>query len=85
LISQLQRCSSSVPSNIAEGSGRGSDADFERYLDIAFGSANELDYQLLLAHDLEHIPTEHYQQLYIQLVEVKQMLHRFIQKLTADG
>lgn len=85
LVSQIQRSSSSIPTNIAEGSGREGGQEFHRYLSIAFGWANELDCQLLLAHDLEYISTERYHQLYKPLVEVKQMPYRLMQKPKADG
>jgi four helix bundle protein len=51
----MKRSSSSVPTNIAEGCGRNSDKDFCRFLYIAFGSANELEYQILLSIDLKFI------------------------------
>ena len=55
LISQIKRSSSSIPTNIAEGCGRNSDKDFCRFLYIAFGSANELEYQIILSIDLDFI------------------------------
>ena len=49
---QVTRAAISVPSNIAEGSGRGSDSDFRRFCFYSLGSVNELEYDLLLAQDL---------------------------------
>lgn len=85
LTSQLRRGASSVPSNIAEGCGRGSDADFGRCLHIAMGSASELEYHLLLAHDLSLLEKTLYQRLTTSCTEVKRMLTALIKKLTADG
>jgi len=55
LTSQIRRCSASIGANIAEGCGKRGNAEFQRFLQIASGSANELDYHLLLAHDLNLI------------------------------
>jgi four helix bundle protein len=74
LTSQLRRASTSVPANIAEGCGRGGGADLARFLEIAMGSASELEYHLLLARDLAMLPNEEYDALHGGAVEVKRML-----------
>lgn len=63
LASQLQRSAASIPANLAEGSSRGSDADFARFVQYALGSAAETRYHLLLAFDLGWISEEHYESL----------------------
>jgi four helix bundle protein len=80
LTSQLKRAAASIGANIAEGCGRGSDADFARFLLIAMGSASELEYHLLLARDLQFLPEEKYQRLEALTIEVKRMLASLIQK-----
>jgi len=83
LTSQIRRCAASVPANIAEGSARGSDADFARFLYIALGSNVELDYHLLLAHDLKMLDTTTYDSLSLEINSVGRMLNAFVQKLKA--
>ena len=74
LQSQLLRASISVPSNIAEGAGRGSDPDFRRFLFHSLGSLNEVEYDLLLARDLGFLPAAEHSRLSTQLEEVRRML-----------
>jgi four helix bundle protein len=85
LISQIKRSSSSIPTNIAEGCGRNSDKDFCRFLYIAFGSANELEYQIILSIDLNFINNGNGQKLLFQVEEVKKMLNGLITKLNASA
>ncbi|MBI3578022.1 MAG: four helix bundle protein [Ignavibacteriales bacterium] len=84
LTSQMRRASSSIAANIAEGCGKRTDADFGRFLQNAFGSANELEYHAILAHDLDLLNSSDYQQLNEQTVEVKKMLAGLLRKLNAD-
>ncbi|GAA4050592.1 four helix bundle protein [Flavobacterium chungnamense] len=81
LTSQMKRSSSSIPTNIAEGCGRNSDKDFCRFLYFAFGSANELEYQIILSIDLQFIQIENGQKLLFQVEEIKKMLNGLITKL----
>lgn len=60
LTSQIRRRAASIPANIAEGCGRRGDAEFHRFLQIAMGSASELEYHLLLAKDLEYFDSKIY-------------------------
>jgi four helix bundle protein len=73
------------PANVAEGCGRNSDAEFARFLQIAMGSASELDYHLLLARDLKFISMKDYEPLATELSEVRRMLNTFIQKLKTNS
>jgi four helix bundle protein len=84
LTSQMRRSAASVPTNIAEGCGRGTDGELKQFLQIALGSASELQYQFILAHDLHYLHDDQFNILSHHIVEVKQMLTAFIQKLKAD-
>jgi four helix bundle protein len=85
LTSQLRRGAASIASNIAEGCGRSGDADFARCLQIALGSASEVEYQLVLARDLEILAATTHRRLHEQTTEVKRMLASLIQKLRAES
>lgn len=84
LTAQIRRAAISIPSNLAEGCGREGDTELARFCVLARGSASELEYQLLLAHDLKLIPSDIYPSLAEQAVEIKRMLTALIQKLNAD-
>ena len=85
LTSQLRRAVSAIPTNIAEGAGRGSDADFGRFLQIAMGSANETAYLLLLARDLTYISDDAYASLDSATAEIKRMLASLLRTLRDPG
>jgi four helix bundle protein len=78
----MLRAAISVPSNIAEGAGRGSDADFYRFLRHSLGSLNELEYDFLLARDLGFLTPGAHARLGGQLQEVRRMLSGLIAHLT---
>jgi four helix bundle protein len=84
LTSQMRRCSSSIPANLAEGCGRNGDAEFARFCSIALGSASELEYHLLLAKDLRLVKPEAHAELTQRRVELKRMLGGLLKKLKAD-
>src|ERR1700733_16264452 len=74
LTSQLRRAASSIGANIAEGCGRRSDGEMRRFLQIARGSANELEYHLLLARDLHLLEAANYKDLQDRVLEIQRML-----------
>jgi len=77
LTSQIRRASASIPANIAEGCGRDTQAELAHSIHIASGSASELEYHLLLAHDLGYIDVETYPDLEKTVIEIKRMLYGF--------
>lgn len=81
LTQQLRRSAVSIPSNIAEGAGRSSDADFKRFLDIANGSINELETQILLSERLGFIDQRHVEFLSPLIAEVQKMNYAFSRNL----
>jgi len=85
LTSQVRRASVSIAANIAEGACRNGDVDFARFLQMAAGSASEVEYHLLLASDLEFLETVDYKRLSDEVVEVKRMLATLMHKLRADS
>jgi len=83
LTSQMRRAAISIPSNIAEGSGRGSDKDFARFIDIATGSSFELESQLYVASDLEYFSEEDLDYYLDKIQELQKMLFHFKKHLNA--
>ncbi len=83
LVSQLRRACSSIPCNIAEGCGRRGNGEFHKFLQIATGSASEVEYQLLLSHELGYLNSAEFIELSKAVVEVKRMLAGLIAKVEA--
>jgi four helix bundle protein len=81
LTSQVRRAAVSIPSNIAEGYGRKSTADYVRMLYIAYGSLCELETQIMLAGDLSYLEDRTFSNLIEKLSEVERMLKALIQSL----
>ncbi len=77
LTNQLRRASVSIPSNIAEGSSRNSNKDFARSLEIAIGSAYEIETQILIASDLRFLSGDACEKLVNELAEIIKMISRF--------
>ena len=81
LTSQIRRSCSSIPTNIAEGCGRESNKDYAHFLQIAIGSAFELDYQILLAKDLGYIDQQLYISLNDKVDKIRRQLANLIRKV----
>ena len=81
LTSQIKRAVISISTNIAEGCGRGTDKELSRFLDIATGSAFELETLLILATDLEYLSNEQTEEKISALNEIERMIFTFKSKL----
>lgn len=81
LTSQLRRATASIGANIAEGCGRGSDSDFGRFVQIAPGSASEVEYHLFLARDLGFLDKSVHPTLEETVQRIKRMLASLLKTL----
>jgi four helix bundle protein len=81
LTSQIRRAAVSVPSNIVEGCARDSQADYLRFLNIAFGSLRELHYQLNLSKRLGFLPNEDSSLIEPKILEAEKVLSGLIRSL----
>ena len=84
LTGQIRRCAASVAANIAEGCGKRGNAEFQRFLNIATGSASELEYHFLLARDLGYIDGPSHKDLNRATVDLKKMLAALVRKVESD-
>lgn len=81
LTNQLRRAASSIPANIAEGCGKNTQLELAHFLNISLGSANEVEYFLLLAKDLKYLSHDNYDKLNLLINEIKAMLISLINKV----
>jgi four helix bundle protein len=84
LTSQIRRASVSIAANIAEGCGKRGNGEFQRFLNIATGSASELEYHFLLARDLSLYDETTYVRLNAGVIEIKRMLSALVRKVEAE-
>lgn len=77
----MRRCSLSIPSNIAEGYRRGHRKEFIQFLQIAYGSASELETQLMFARDIGYLKEVCYKEGNDMLTEVQKMLGSMLRKM----
>lgn len=84
IASQLLRAVSSIPTNLAEGCGRGSDRDFSRFVQIALGSASETEYLILLCGELDYLDKITAEKHIESVNEIKKMLVGLIKTLKSS-
>jgi four helix bundle protein len=83
LTSQMQRAAYSIPANFSEGCGRDSDKDFNRFVQIALGSAHELEYFFILAKDLSFLDQESHESFDERVNIIKKKLYKLSLRLKA--
>lgn len=81
LSSQIRRCAISIPSNISEGFGRGTNEDYHRFLKISLGSLFELQTQIEIGLNLKYIPQSDFDKIFEESREIERMLSSFIRKI----
>ena len=84
LISQIRRCVVSVPSNISEGAGRGTNRQFRQFLEVSMGSINEAQTQIELAHRVKYLSKEVYESLIDEALQIYKMILGFYNSLKDD-
>ena len=81
LVSQINRCSVSVPSNIAEGSSRSSNKEFTYFIKVALGSLFELETQLILSNEFGILDSQDLDKLIEKIIKLQKMLTKFLTSL----
>ncbi|MCF6279805.1 MAG: four helix bundle protein [Flavobacteriaceae bacterium] len=82
LISQMNRCALSIPSNIAEGSSKSTDKHFLKYIEDSLGSAFEWKTQLVVARNINYISEESFKLLEDKIIQLQKMISRFQDRLS---
>jgi four helix bundle protein len=85
LTSQLRRGAASIPTNLAEGCGRGTDPDFGRFVQHAMGSSSQVEYECLLAKDMHYLTNKQYTGLNDEIIGIKRMLTSLLRRLKPRG
>lgn len=85
MVAQMRRCVVSIPSNIAEGSGRTTNKEFARFLDISLGSAYEIETQILLCHDFGYLIDDETKKLIDLITSIQRMLVGFKNKISNNS
>lgn len=81
LISQINRCVVSIPTNIAEGAGRNTKKDFDNFLGISLGSSFELDTQLVISKRLGYVSSDDFEKIESELEHIQNMIAKLKQSL----
>jgi len=84
LTSQIRRAVSSIPTNIAEGCGRRSNAELANFLNIACGSASEVEYEILLAKEIGYISPAQCESWTREIIEIRSMLAAYMKRLKSE-
>jgi four helix bundle protein len=77
LVSQMNRCAVSIPSNISEGSSKSTDRHFNKYLQDSLGSAFEWETQLIVAFNENYLSEEKFKELEQKIIQIQKMISRF--------
>lgn|SRR5690606_4060609 len=77
LVSQMNRCAISIPSNISEGSSKSTDKHFNKYLEDSLGSAFEWETQLIVAFNENYLSVEKFKELEQKITHIQKMISRF--------
>jgi len=81
LISQMNRCAASIPSNISEGSSKSTNRHFKKYLETSLGSAFEWETQLIVSYNEEYLDKNKFDELEDKILQIQKMIGKFMDNL----